>query len=301
MKDLSIEEKAKRYDEALGKARQLCAYPTSKPFISDLQDLFPELKESEDEKIRKELIRAFKSFNSIKVWNGIERTNILAWLEKQGEHKSIWHNENEEPQKGSLILLIMQNGTPIVAKIIEPNHTFNHGEKWAYIDDLLEKPQGKSALEAIKEEKIDNANGVEPKFHEGDWVVSKLDGKARRISEVYCDEYNKYYIVEENEYNIEEYDRLHRLWTIEDAKDGDVLAFNDNIIVIFKDLYNATTFHSYCHIEDGTFDVSTDKLPDWWEGEGFHPATKEQRNKLEKAMTNAGYKWDEDKKEPIKL
>ena len=36
----------KKYKEALEKARQLCAYPTTKPFISDLQDLFPELKES---------------------------------------------------------------------------------------------------------------------------------------------------------------------------------------------------------------------------------------------------------------
>ena len=55
------------------------------------------------------------------------------------EQKIIWHNENEEPQRGRLILLIMQSGTAIVAKIIEPNHTFNHGERWAYIDDLLEK------------------------------------------------------------------------------------------------------------------------------------------------------------------
>ena len=60
-------------------------------------------------------------------------------IEKQGEQKSIWHNEDEEPQRGSLILLVMQSGTPIVAKIIEPNHTFNHGERWAYIDDLLKK------------------------------------------------------------------------------------------------------------------------------------------------------------------
>ena len=53
MKELNMEQKAKRYDEALEKARQLCAYPTTKPFISDLQDIFPELKESEDEKIKK--------------------------------------------------------------------------------------------------------------------------------------------------------------------------------------------------------------------------------------------------------
>ena len=51
-----------------------------------IEYIFPELKESEDEKIRKALIRAFKSLNTIKLWNGIERTDIIAWLEKQGEH-----------------------------------------------------------------------------------------------------------------------------------------------------------------------------------------------------------------------
>ena len=36
------------------------------------------------------------------------------------------------------------------------------------------------------------ADKVEPKFHEGDWTVSKLDKKARQISEVHFDEYNSY-------------------------------------------------------------------------------------------------------------
>lgn len=76
MKELSIEERAQRYDEALEKARQLCVYPTTKPFISDLQDLFPELKEEqEDEKIRKEIIDYIKTGTYHKSW--------IAWLEKQ--------------------------------------------------------------------------------------------------------------------------------------------------------------------------------------------------------------------------
>lgn len=54
---------------------------------------------------------------------------------------SFWHNASEEPKRDSLILLIMQSGTAIVAKIIEPNHTFNHGERWAYITDILPKEQ----------------------------------------------------------------------------------------------------------------------------------------------------------------
>ena len=41
-----MENDEKKYKEALEKARQLCGYPTTMPFISDLQDIFPELKES---------------------------------------------------------------------------------------------------------------------------------------------------------------------------------------------------------------------------------------------------------------
>jgi len=100
----------------------------------EAEAFFPELRESENERIRKEFCKD--------IWTFIPNEKAhkyIAWLEKQGEQKSIWHNEDEEPQRDSLILLIMQSGTPIVAKIIEPNHTFNHGERWAYIDDLLEK------------------------------------------------------------------------------------------------------------------------------------------------------------------
>jgi len=87
MRELTIEEKAARYDEAINIARKInsgegVAAPSG---WTTCEVIFPELKENEDEKIRKELIRAFKSLNTIKVWNGIERTDILAWLEKQGE------------------------------------------------------------------------------------------------------------------------------------------------------------------------------------------------------------------------
>ena len=91
------------------------------------------------------------------------------------------------------------------------------------------------------------------------------------------------------------------LWTIQDAKVGDVLAFNDGIIVIFKDLYNKTTFHSYCHIEDGVFSVSEKDVPDWWNGEGFKIANKEQHDTLFAKMKEAGYKWNAEIKTLEKL
>lgn len=104
MKDLSVEQKAKRYDEALGKARQLCDYPTSKSFISDLQDLFPELKESEDEQIRKEdedvrkwLISQLEIKSDVNNSRELELMILksIAWLEKQGEQNPTWSEYDE--------------------------------------------------------------------------------------------------------------------------------------------------------------------------------------------------------------
>ena len=102
-------EKAKRYDQALEKARQLCAYPTTKPFISDLQDLFPELKESDDDEIREWLINLVKShiewledrikeqLSNGQVYGGElnEAKDAIAWLEK-GEQKPAWSEEDED-------------------------------------------------------------------------------------------------------------------------------------------------------------------------------------------------------------
>lgn len=59
--------------------------------------VFPELKESEDERIRKELINFFsKGAEYDSSTNGIKDRNIIAWLEKQGEQKPAWSEEDEK-------------------------------------------------------------------------------------------------------------------------------------------------------------------------------------------------------------
>jgi len=96
---MTQEEKAKAYDKALEKARQLCAYPTTKPFISDLQDLFPELKESEDEKIRKEIIEQINLLKSATLSDLKDKQfdSWITWLEKQGEQKPVeWSEEDDK-------------------------------------------------------------------------------------------------------------------------------------------------------------------------------------------------------------
>lgn len=98
MKELSTEEKAKRYAEALKQIKE-CT-PDENGFVTIYPDeIFPELKESEDEKIRKEIIKLVKFFygSSLVCKHTISKDKMVAWLEKQGEQKPAeWHIEDEQ-------------------------------------------------------------------------------------------------------------------------------------------------------------------------------------------------------------
>ena len=143
---------------------------------------------------------------------------------------------------------------------------------------------------------------IEPKFHIGQYITDGyIGGPIISIEDNYtCYKISDFMkgtniiipITLQNNYH---------LWTIQDAKDGDVLAFSNDTIVIFKDSYNSTSFHSYCHIEDGIFDFNKDEIPDWWNSKGFKPATKEQRDLLSQKIKEAGYKWDTETKTLEKL
>lgn len=75
-----MEDYEKKYKDALAKAREIHRNEVEKRF--DMEWLFPELKESENEKIRKALIRFHKSTIDV---DGIKGDDIIAWLEKQGQ------------------------------------------------------------------------------------------------------------------------------------------------------------------------------------------------------------------------
>lgn len=86
MNELTTEEKARYYDMAIKKAKDAFNDGTiSSNTIAYLQDLFPELKESEDERIRKKLIEAVKG--DMVVGGTKDKQLAIAWLENQGEKK----------------------------------------------------------------------------------------------------------------------------------------------------------------------------------------------------------------------
>ena len=85
MKELTIEQKAQRYDEALERA--IAEYKDEDRHLkATLERIFPQLKKSKDEKIRKELIDLiYKVYANTSYITCVEHEDMLAWLKKQGE------------------------------------------------------------------------------------------------------------------------------------------------------------------------------------------------------------------------
>lgn len=151
----------------------------------------------------------------------------------------------------------------------------------------LEKQGGKKPIES-----------VEPKFKVGDWITDyKSTFQIVKIEdECYvADDGDKIWFSVIKQY-------YHR-WTIQDVKDGDVLAvepiygYTSPFIAICKEC-ELTLFASYCFIDfEGNFNKGTT-------GHSIncvHPATKEQCDLLFQKMKEAGYEWDAEKKELKKI
>jgi hypothetical protein len=86
----SIKEKAKAYDRAIEELRGLleCIHEDKCDIMEeDIIKIFPELKESEDERIRKELVQFFEEKDEEDFEEWIPKAKVLAWFEKQGEQK----------------------------------------------------------------------------------------------------------------------------------------------------------------------------------------------------------------------
>ena len=98
----------KKYKEALNWMKDV--YPTLEGATKeDAEHYFPELKESEDEKIRKEMITYLSTVDDKEL---IPYESWIDWLEKQGEPSVRW-NENTDgnkPQKNHSVLIKTTHG-----------------------------------------------------------------------------------------------------------------------------------------------------------------------------------------------
>jgi hypothetical protein len=98
-------------------------------------------------------------------------------------------------------------------------------------------------------------------------------------------------------YSITQTDKDYHLWTIQDAKDGDVLVYQDEIF-LFNLVDNNSVLYHCCF--DGELVVHSFYAFSNEDLLHVHPATKEQRDLLFAKMKEAGYEWDAEKGEPKK-
>lgn len=263
MKELSIEEKAKAYDEAIKRLEDINTGKCQKTFVftEGLFDyIFPELKESEDDRmvkfIKNQLFNIKKTITENYELDA-KLTKAIGWLEKQGEQKI------KTPEESLGI----------------DSDTYNK-----IVDECIYGEQ----------KPIDK---VEPNFKVGDWVVTSY-GKVNQVVSV--DKYGDGYTLNDGVYFSGSWCDMYHIWTIKDAKDCDVLAWDDSkCIALFKNIYDEDSFNSYVFVGGctGTFE----SRQSYHDIEGAHPATKEQRDLLFQKMHEAGYEWDAEKKELIKI
>lgn len=91
MKELSIEEKAKRYDEAIERGKQILNTPYTAHWDimkEVVEHILPELKESKDERFKEELKEVLDECLNVRpqIVEEKQYIRLIAWLEKQGEH-----------------------------------------------------------------------------------------------------------------------------------------------------------------------------------------------------------------------
>jgi len=132
---------------------------------------------------------------------------------------------------------------------------------------------------------------VEPKskFKVGDWITN---GTFTHYIVSIVDGF--YYFYGGGYLDFGKIDGYYHLWTIADAKDGDVLALNGKPFI-----YSHKYEKNYCYIDEwGQLRVNFSLV---FEGNYVCPATKQERDLLFSKMREVGYEWDADKKELHKI
>lgn len=271
--------------------------------IEDIENAIPELKENEDEKIRKAII-SIVAFSPTAMFDkvSVSREDVLAWLEKQ---KSVEQNNTTDSQHKSALEAWKEMRLEVYAQARGNRHELNVSDDSTKmfslndIDEIIENIE-----DEIKKPKYSTFNII-PKFKVGDWIINN-QGSAFQIA--YIDEENSRYVFEIGGYTKEEmnYESIafannhYRKWTIDDAKDGDVLVSKDNQPFIYNGKYDTFWVGAYCGMNctGNSFLLAQEKCH-WTGREGVKPSSKEQRKQLFQNMRAEGCLWNEKEKRII--
>ena len=147
-----------------------------------------------------------------------------------------------------------------------------------------------------------SAEKVEPKFKVGDWCIDNEDGTIFQIVKVLDNTYI-YKTNEGKEYSCTHYSLENdaHLWTIQDAKDGDVLISKDKDDILIYKSYSVIELLLTSYISFSKKEGFCPRQYSAWDSNEFIPATKEQRDLLFAKMKEYGYTWNTEKKELLEI
>lgn len=247
-------------------------------------------KESEDERIKRWIIEYIQEILDVDGFCEGHKTmakNAIVWLKKQGEHARFI----EAIQVGDQVT---KNEDGVLVNLSQLKRVAKKDEK-----------QGEQK----------STDKVEPKFEieEGEWYICIRDLLDNYANRAFCKGY--IYLSTQNgslipsnsnvPFKIVCPDTYFRHWTIEDAKDGDVLCTKNKYPFIYdKGRYNNGLAYYYAGIDvSGNLNIKSphNMLAHFGRLDNIRPATQEQRDLLFAKMKEAGYEWDADKKESKKI
>ena len=318
----------KEYKKLKADIRKAYLYAQTDSTKAVLKSILPELTESKDERIRKELIEYVKDQQSCFISapdcrdkyeeeENNKYNSWIAWLEKQNEQKPYvvdfkaedWYVSKvdgkiynakfmEKTPTNQARKLEIEKAAMSATGIIEQEEWFIKGAEWS--------DKNPSYISSEKQSEQKPVPDWMPKFHEGDWVVFIATESIYQVEKIENYEYTLRHIWGGSlhlSFSGVELEEVIRGWTIQDAKDGDVLITNKKQPFIFNGHYDEDTeyIYAYCGISDFLKDDSflpcDEEYKVWCTNENVCPATKEQRDLLFKKMKEAGYEWDAEKKE----
>ena len=319
----------KAYKEVLNSAKKVLLDCTSDE-RNVVEYIFPELRESADEEIRKALIEyySFDEDGHSHALDNITPEQIVNWLEKQDHDGKMWIYEDVYLKEKKQVY---QDGIDEVLENPQKYGVEKQGEQKPIghkdedirkeIMALIEWSKSYAAsgitnneaekmlawLEKIGEQK--STDNVEPKFKIGEWI--SIGGHTILISDIRNDLYEAIFTNGEHRvFDTNVLDKEGHLWSISDAMPGDIIyatsKFNTfDFIYIFSEIKNENSW-AYCSVDSDCDDLDSGSRY-WWfdnckgsielERYDFYPATKEQRDILFAKMKEEGYGWDNDNKE----
>lgn len=302
------------------------------------EDIFPELKESEDKKIRKELIQYLKDYPNLP--NGHYcRDDFFSWLKRQGEpqdkgktsdgyhtfnelyyyrmlynaaffnllpkewvHKSKRHHTGEECFGGGWFIVLANLPTGQISNHYELKYwdLFTIPEK-----EFADKWNGHTPQEAAESlrmyllEKQDEQNPI-------DKVESKFNvsdwiinnDKRIAVPEQILKIKEHGYVTSMGYISFDKVKTDYHLWTIKDANDGDILYSHNSNLLWIYK--DKITYHASMILDYAQYNCISTNC-DIVIPLDACPATKKQCDLLFQKMKEAGYEYDDEEKKLKKI